>query len=298
MEAFVEVNQNNERLTFFLFSSDTSLPLFIFFALATIISQMNFASDQALAQRILCTPEKDVPKLAGTMTVCSVVVSILSGFAGLSLFAYFYTFPEQLDMTMKNDSMVPLFIVQQMPVGLVGLIIAALFAASMSTLSSSMNSCAVLVSEDFYKRYSKNPDEQKALKIMKIATFAMGLIGTASALILSKVDTPAIMQVWTEICAVLAGGFVGVSILGLFTRRTNSGGAAVGVVASIVVSLLLKYNSNIHWSSFAVFSTSSCLIFGYLSSFIIPSKKRDLAGLTLWDMLPAEKEDTEKSKEA
>lgn len=289
VSTFVEVNSNHHKFSSFLFSSDTTLPLFLFFALATLINQMNFASDQSIAQRILCTPEKDVPKLAGTMTVCSIVVACLSGFAGLSLFAYFYTFPEQMDVMMKNDSMVPLFIVQEMPVGLVGLIIAALFAASMSTLSSSMNSCAVLISEDFYKRFSKKPNEKTALFIMKIGTFVMGAIGTASALVLSKIDTPAIMQIWTEICAVLMGGFVGVSILGLFTRRANCGGAIVGVIASIVVSLGLKYTGGIHWSAYSVFSTMSCCILGYLSSFIIPGKKRDLAGLTLWDMLPAEK---------
>lgn len=288
---FYEVNQANHKLNAFLFSSDMSLPLFIFFALNTIIVQMNFVSDQSLAQRILCTPEKDVPKLAGAMTACSIVVALLAGFAGLSLFAYFATFPDKMDVMMKNDSMIPLFIVQQLPVGLVGLIIAALFAASMSTLSSSMNSCAVLISEDFYKRFSKNPDEQKALKIMKVSTFALGAIGTSSALILSRIDTPALMQVWAEICAVLSGGFIGVAILGVFTRRTNCGGAVVGVAASIIVSLLLKNYSTIHWSSFAVFSTLSCLFFGYFSSFILPGKKRDLRGLTLWDMYPSEEDD-------
>lgn len=290
LTTFMEVNQANHRLNTFIVSSDTSLPLFAFFVLMTIIAQMNFASDQSLAQRILCTPEKDVPKLAGTMTVCSVVVAALTGFAGLGLFAYFFTFPEQMDIQMKNDSMVPLYIVQELPIGAVGLIIAALFAASMSTLSSSMNSCAVLISEDFYKRFSKNPKEETALKVMKWATVAMGVIGTGSALILSKIDTPALMQIWTEICAVLMGGFVGVSILGLFTRRTNCGGAIVGIFASIVVSLCLKAFSDMHWMSFNVLSTLSCCLFGYLSSFIIPGKKMDLTGLTLWDMLADEKQ--------
>ncbi len=131
------------------------------------------------------------------------------------------------------DATFPLFIAAELPMGVTGLIVAGIFAAAMATLSGIMNSVATLVSVDFYDKLVKNTTQKKSVFFAELMTIAVGLIGIGAALLLSRFDVHSLFDVSIELAGLLGGGFAGAYTLGMFTRRANSPGVAIGIAASI-----------------------------------------------------------------
>jgi SSS family solute:Na+ symporter len=285
---FVEINMDFERFGGLIWSWDASVPTVWIILIGPIILNLAFASDQPTMQRCLATPEKDMKRFAAMFQGFAGLIAILGGFAGLAIFAYFQTQPEQLSPTMANDQVIPLYIIQRMPAGLAGLIIAALFAASMSTLSSSMNSVATISCEDFYRRFKKNTTDRERLLFMKLGSLVIGVIGTGSALYMASMNVTSLLETWQVVVALIGGGFLGIYILGIFTRRTNTVGVIAGALASIVATILLRQFDTIHFLGLQSAAVLTCIVVGYGVSLIFPAKPRDLTGLTVWT--PARKE--------
>lgn len=293
-QGLVSTAQTLERDTFFIVSTNPILPSIWFIILGGVLGMMSFPGDQATAQRVLATPLRDVRRFAFSFGGLSIFVSGLTLFIGLCLLAYFHANPEELSPVMKNDQMVPIFMVQNIPVGIAGFLLAAIFAASMSTVSSGVNSCAVLFAEDFYRRLFKNSTPAREVWVMRIGTVITGLLGTAAALWLLKMPMPTLWETFMRIMALLGGGFGGVFILGFITQRTHSLGAIIGVLASVLVAYLLQFGSlDIHWSTLGSLITLSCVLVGYFSSLVIPWEKKDLTGLTVWNLVKAKVTDEE-----
>ncbi|WOO43199.1 sodium:solute symporter family transporter [Rubellicoccus peritrichatus] len=281
---FIEVNQRFERFDFAILSWDYTLPTIYILTIGTLIHQLSYVADQPTIQRVFATPEKEIKKLAGMSTFCGIAIAAVVNLVGLATFAYFHAFPERLDPTMSNDQIVPLFIVQSIPVGISGLIIAALFAASMSTLSSSMNSVATLVSEDFYRLINRNSSDRSRLILMKSSSLIVGLVGTGIAYYMARMELRSMFQTWNEITALLGGGFVGIYIVGMFSNRTHSVGALIGALASIGCVLYAKHMTEIHWVYYLPIAISSCVIISYITSLVLPLKSsKDLTGLTIFN---------------
>ena len=281
---FVEVGQDFLRFDFAIISFNPTQPIIWVFMMGVVVQQMTLVADQTTVQRVFSTPIKDVRRVAGMSVFCSVAIAAVVNFVGLAIFAYFHAFPEQLDPGMTNDQVVPLYIVQRLPIGIAGLIVAALFAASMSSLSSSMNSTATLLTEDFYRRINKNSTDRQRLLLMKGGSVVVGCIGTGIAYYMAQLQIESMFQTWSEILALIGGGFVGIYLLGMFTRRTTSSGAVVGAVGSIICTVMLKKYTEVHWVFYTPFATGCCLLVGYLFSFLFPSRRnKDLSGVTVFD---------------
>lgn len=133
-----------------------------------------------------------------------------------------------------GDRVFPYFIVTRMPAGLRGLLIAAVFAAAMSTLSTSLNSSATLILEDYYRRFFA-PDAGEAARVftLRAATVAFGVLGTGLAAWLVP-RTGSALDVWWALSGIFIGGMVGLFLLGL-ASRTNSAGAAAAVACGLAV---------------------------------------------------------------
>ncbi|MDF7826159.1 sodium/solute symporter [Pontiellaceae bacterium B12227] len=283
---FVEVGQTFGRFDMAILSFDHTLPIIWMFVMVTIVQQLTIVSDQPTVQRVFSTPMKDVRRVAGMGVFCGIAIAMVVNLAGLSIFAYFHAHPEQLDPGMTNAQVVPLYIVQRLPIGIAGLIVAALFAASMSTLSSSMNSVATLVAEDFYRRINKSSTDRQRLVLMKGGSIVVGCVGTGMAYFMAQLQIESMFQVWNEILALIGGGFVGIYILGMFTRRASSVGAVAGAVGSVVCTVLLKNLTDAHWVFYTPVATGSCIAIGYVVSLVVPdSREKSLAGLTVFDSI-------------
>jgi len=180
------------------------------------------------------------------------------------------------------DATFPLFIAAELPSGVTGLIIAGIFAAAMATLSGIMNSVATLASVDFYEKLVKNPDPRKSVRFAELMTVAAGLVGIGIALLLSRFDIHSLFDVSIELAGLLGGGFAGAYTLGMFTRRANWQGVAIGIASSMLLTLGIWSLKIVHPYFYLAISIMLCIVIGYLASLLFPAPTRSLAGLTIY----------------
>ena len=283
-KSFVEVDTHFQKFDLGIWSLDYTMPIIWILILTPLFNKLAFAADAPTVQRVFATPLKDVRKLALIFLCFSVFISFAVNFAGVSVFAYFHQHPGELDPAMTNDQIIPLYIVQRLPVGIAGLIIASLFAAAMSALAGSMNTVSILFTEDFYRKVKKNATDRERLLTMRIASIVGGVAATITALYMAKLNQRSLFQTWNELFALLGGGFLGIYILGTYTHRANAIGAFTGAIASIGVTLWLKYFTAVHWYFYTPGAVIACVVIGYVVSLLTPPPKHSLAGLTIFDM--------------
>lgn len=281
---FVDIGTRFHKFDTGIWTLDMTAPIFWLIILTPILNKLAFAADQPVVQRVFATPLKDVRKLAAMFLVCSVTIPFLVNLAGIGAFAYFHQHPAQLDPAMTNDQVIPLYIVQRLPVGVAGLIIAALFAAAASALAGSMNSVATIFTEDFYRKMRKDATDRERLVVMRVGSIVSGLIATGCALYMGKMNLRSLFQTWNELFALLGGGFLGIYILGIFTHRANAIGAFTGALASIAVTVFVKKCTDLHWYGYMPAAAIACVVIGYLVSLVTPRSQKDLSGLTVFDM--------------
>jgi SSS family transporter len=253
---------------------------FVFLALLDVLT---YPKDQVMMQRVLSTKSA---KAAGwsVWTLAAVVVpgSLTFYAIGTALFAFYKHHPEKLNPLLTIDATFPHFIAAELPVGVTGLIIAGIFAASMSTLSSCINSVATLVSVDFYEKLAKKPDPKKSVRIAEVLTVVAGLIGVGTAILLSFFDIRSFFDLSLELAGLLGGGFAGTYALGMFTRRANWQGAAIGVCTSIGVTMVAWSMRLVHSFFYTAIAIFTCIVVGYVASLFFPVSQRSLDGLTIY----------------
>jgi SSS family solute:Na+ symporter len=169
------------------------------------------------------------------------------------------------------DNVLPHFIANQMPVGLAGLLIAALFAAAMSSIDTSLNSSSTIALQDFYRRWFRpDADEAQSLRFLRVMTIVWGSIGTGVALAIIGVKS--ILDEWWKISGVFAGGMLGLFLLGFISRRANNAGAAVGATIGLLVILWMTFTpemeGDLGWLR-SPFHANMITVIGTLSIFLI-----------------------------
>jgi SSS family transporter len=239
------------------------------------------AGDQPIIQRVFSAPLHEVRRVTAMEATCGILIGILSNVLGIAIFSYFRAHPSQFSPTAQNDQIVPLFVTQAMPPGFAGMVIAAIFASAMATVASAMNSVATIYTEDFYPKIRPKATDKQRLRTLKITSYVVGAIGTSMALLLAGTNPKSLMVVWSQIVSLMGGGVVGVYSLGMFTNRVNGFGAVCGAIASIVITLLVKLYTPLHWSSYMPIAILSCMVVGYLCSLFTPQTK-NLEGLTVF----------------
>ena len=281
---FVSIAAAEHKTKLFDFSFDMTKATvwgFVFLVLFDVV--LTFPKDQVLMQRTLSTSSA---KNAGRSIWAFAAIMIPGGFVfytiGTALFAYYKTHPERLNPLLSIDATFPLFIAAELPMGVTGLIIAGIFAAAMATLSSIMNSVATLASVDFYEKLVKKPDPKKSVLFAEAMTVVAGLLGIGCALLLSRYDIHSLFDVSIELAGLLGGGFAGAYTLGMFTRRANSPGVAIGVGSSIVLTTIAWSLKLVHPYFYLAISILLCIVIGYLASLLFPAPKRSLKGLTIY----------------
>ena len=206
----------------------------------------NFGVDQNYVQRYQVTQSiKAATRSVWIAAIAYIPVSALFLFIGTSLFS-FYTanaqlLPPSLAEPLSGDKIYPYFIATQFPVGLRGLLIAAIFAAAMSSIDSSLNCVSTLTLLDFYKRHI-NPGvpEKKSIRLLKMYTVVWGVLGTLTGLAMIQVRTA--LETGWQLAGIAGGGLVGLFLLGLTCRWVKPWQAGTAVLASIM---------SIFWATFA-----------------------------------------------
>jgi len=213
--------------------------------------------------------------------VLSVLATLIFFALGTALFAFYKTHPDRLNPALQTDAVFPWFIAEQLPAGVSGIVIAGLFAAAMSSLDSCMNSVATVVTTDFLKRLVPNVSDRRWLKVARLLTLVLGVIGSVTALLLATYDIRSIWDQYIKIMALFSGGLAGLFALGIFTRRAHGTGALIGVPASVLALYLVQRHTALHFFLWSTVGIVTCFVVGYLCSLWIPAEKRPLDGLTL-----------------
>jgi len=213
----------------------------------------NFGVDQTYVQRYLAAKSNRSGQKAvifGTFTFVPIAIVLFT--IGTLLFLKYPANVEE-GLPKNPDNVFPFFIVNGLPDGMRGLLIAALFAAAMSSLSSSLNSMSVVTQKDLLRRFADVP-EYKKLKNLRWLTILYGLLGTIVAI--SMISIKQALDVWWQMTAIIGGGILGLFLLGITTTISSKR----VVISALIISIMV-----IGWVSFNPYSTTNLRI---LSGFI------------------------------
>ncbi|MCC6416159.1 MAG: sodium:solute symporter [Opitutaceae bacterium] len=253
------------------------------FIILNILGVLVYPQDQVMMQRVLSTKsDKEAGWSIWTLALIIIPGNLTFFGIGTALYVFYKQHPENLNPLLSIDSTFPQFIAAELPPGITGLIIAGIFAASMSTLSSCINSVATLVSVDFYERYAKKATPEKSLRLAEIVTVVGGLIGIGTALLLAAADIKSALDTSFVLGGLLGGGFAGCYALGMFTKRANWQGAFIGVGASLVLTLSAWVMNLVHPFFYIVIANLTTITVGYLASHLFPAPTQSLLGLTIY----------------
>lgn len=281
---FWEVVEADGKNLMFDFRIDHTAAVFWVVFVGTFFSGLSsYTSDQAVVQRYFVTPsEKTAAKTLWTALLIGFPIGFLFLLLGTCLYVYFKTYPALLEPTVKSDAIFPLFIVKQLPAGLAGLVIAGLFAAAQSTLSSSLNSISTVLIEDIYKRFRPGSSDKDRLRMARLLIIIVGVSGTAITIAIAALDIKSLWDVFLRILGLFGGGMGGLFFMGIFTKRTNSAGVVCGLVSSAIVLYIVQVYTQVSFFLYAAIGMVICVVVGYLASFAWPADKKDLTGLTVF----------------
>ena len=244
--------------------------------IATVFTNITtYGTDQTIVQRYLTTKTvKEARKSVYVNAIMTVPVTILFFLVGTAIWAFYHFSPGALSMSVQNqDAILPWFISTQLPSGVIGLVIAGIFAAAMSTLSGSMNSAATAFVTDIYSkiRPSSAQDGEKKLMLARIVTLLVGIIGIAFAFMMATWEIKSLWDEFAKLLGILLGGLGGLFLLGFITKRANSFGAICGIIASIIVQILVINGGYVNLLLYSTTGFISCFVVGYLASLLAPS---------------------------
>jgi len=201
------------------------------------LTMASHGTDQLMVQRLLVAKNLRESRLA--LLTSGVVIFVqftLFLFIGAGLFVYY----KQAGLTPQvasADRIFPQFIVQQMPVGISGLMIAAILAAAMSNLSAALNSLASTSMVDFYLLRRPNVSEASKTRLSRLMTLGWAAILLALAIV--SRGSGHVLEIGLSIASVLWGGMLGVFLLGTLTQRANEIGTMIGLLVGCVLNVLL-----------------------------------------------------------
>ncbi|WP_209330385.1 sodium:solute symporter [Lunatimonas salinarum] len=242
------------------------------------INVQNFGVDQNYVQRYLSAKnEAEAVKSTLMGSLLYVPVSLLFFFIGTALFAYYQAMPEllpsHLSVGENADKIFPYFIVNGLPKGMTGLLIASIFAAGMSTVSTSVNSSATVILTDHIKKYV-NPQisEKGEVTTLVVASLVMGLLSILVALAFNGVTSA--LDAWWALSAIFSGGILGLFLLAYVGKNIRQKYAAIGVILGVLIigwmSLSPLIPDGSGWVSFrSPFHANLTIVFGTVVIFLV-----------------------------
>ena len=253
------------------------------------LTMSTHGTDQYLVQRYLCT---DRPRRAAAALLSSgaVVLAQFIGFLfiGVLLFAFYHPYTDATYATLAQgtatlpagetfravggDRVFPDFITQHLPTGLSGLVVAAIFAAAMS---SSLNSIAATAVNDLYKPFKPHESDKHYFKVSHWLTLLWGVVQIAVALFMRHRNRSA-LDTALSVAALINGPVLGVFLVGTFLRRVSEPPALIGMAASIALMLYIYLGTKIAWTWYGLIGSLATFAVAWAASFAFapPSKQQ------------------------
>ena len=216
------------------------------------------------------------------------VLALISApiFYGMGTMMYsFYQHQDSLPKGFNTSSVVPYFILTEMPPFVGGLLIAAIFAAAQSTISSSLNSISACISEDIKHRFFGKGRDKDEVNFARIVIIIAGLLSYGISMYLIAADSNNLWDLFLLVTGLFGVPLAGIFAVGIFTKRANTFGVFVGLISGVIFAYFFNGiaggNSPFYVS---IISFMIAFIFGYLISLVVPAKyAKDITGLTIYD---------------
>ncbi|PQO24982.1 sodium:solute symporter [Blastopirellula marina] len=264
--------------------TNAQVALWVILAGAVAQNISSYTADQAVVQRYVTTSTEQLAARSIWMSaILTIPATILFFGIGTALFAFYQSQPGKLDPLITTDQIFPLFIAREIPVGLAGLIVAGVFAAAQSTVSTSMNSSATTIIVDFLRPLRFCTTERGYLYAARTCTFLVGTIGTLLALLFVNPDIRSLFDAFIMILGIFMGILGGLFLLGAFTRRTNQLGALCGALFGAAAMLALWKFTRVNSFVYPAAGLTVCFVVGYVASLFTGGAPPNLAGLTIYD---------------
>ncbi|PRD53867.1 sodium:solute symporter [Sphingobacterium gobiense] len=302
----IGLRDNKFSLGSFSLTDFSSSTFWVILLYGFFMNLTNFGMDQNYVQRYHAAPSaKEATKSVWLCVWLYLPISLLFFVIGVCLYAYYDVNPELL-VTVKEqaalermgaggnlagtmnvltpadygDKVLPHYMVNHIPVGILGLIVSAILAAAMSTISSGMNASATVFTEDIYKRYiNPNISDKGNLRLLLICTGVFGVIGMSAGI--AMIGVQSILDVWWTLSGIFAGGMLGLFLLGITNKKVGNSDAmlATGVGIAVILWMTFSYllpehyaflRNMLHANMIIVVGTMAILLVGNISQRLRP----------------------------
>ena len=280
----IEIGQRDEKFSLGSFAPDlTTSSFWVILSYGFFINLTNFGIDQNYIQRYhTARNTQDAAKSIWLCVIYYVPVSFLFFFIGTALYAYYDINPalilelkqqvaleknlsmEALKATDYADRVLPFFMKTQIPKGLLGVLLAALLSAGMSTMSSGMNSSATVFLKDIYLRYVR-PDlsPKKQLRVLLISTVVMGCLGIVFGI--SMIGVKSLLDVWWKLSGIFAGGMLGIFLLGFLAKQVSNTAAKIAAIIGVLVIAWMSFKDLLPEAYQSPFDSKMTVVVGTLT---------------------------------
>ncbi len=267
----IDIAAADDKFHILNFAFDWTQPVFWVTLVGGLSNQLlAYTSDQSVIQRYITVKDTAGTKKGLWLNgFLSIPIAVIFFMIGTALYVFFKQQPELLNVGMSNmDSIFPHFIMCRLPVGIAGLLIAAIFSAAMSTLSANINSTATVLTEDFYRRFRSGASDKQAMGFARLSGIVVGGLGLLMAIVLATFDIASLWDQFNFFLGLLTSGLGGLFMMGIFTERIGMRSALTGFAGSIVLLLAVNSYSNLSFLLYGFIGLVSCFLIGYLSSFV------------------------------
>ena len=267
---------DNDKMRLFVWSLDYRRVTFWVAIIGGGIANnlISYTSDQTVIQRYMTTKdEKSAGRSILVNGFMSVFISVAFYFIGTGLYTFYKTHPQSLDITMQQgDAIFPYFMMSQMPAGVAGLLIAAIFAATMSTISSNINSVSTAFSVDFIQRFRPSIKDSTLLRVARWTCIVSGLMGLGIALLMATWDIASLLDYFNTILGLLTSGLGGLFVMAVFFPRIKGRAALAGFIAGELVVFLMYLYTDVNFFLFGATGIVVSVITAWLVSHAVSEK--------------------------
>ena len=300
VDQIVAIGSSDGKFSLGSFAPDfTQSTFWVVLLYGFFINLNNFGMDQNYVQRYHTTTS--IREAIRSIWICVylyVPVSLVFFVLGSCLYAYYQVNPDllndvrgqvaaerlpggsrqaidQLAASLSTadigDKIMPHFMVNKVPAGLLGLIVAAIMAAAMSTISSGMNASATIFLVDIYQRYHRSdPSPRQSMRVLYVATTMFGLLGMATGI--AMIGVKSVLDTWWLLSGIFAGGMLGLFLLGIISRSTQTTEALAATLVGLLVIIWLTFSKYLPDSLAAVrspFHQNMITVIGTLTIFLV-----------------------------
>src|SRR5580698_8899427 len=247
----------------------------------TFLTMASHGTDQLMVQRMLAARNLRESRMAllgsGAVIFLQFTLFLL---IGVGLYVFYGLHPT---VFASGDRIFPTFIVKEMPIGIAGLLVAAILAAAMSNFSAALNSLSSTTVVDFYMHWRPKADDRERMMISRSSTVIWALVLFAVAVYSVFAGGKGhVVEVGLSIASVAYGALLGVFLLGTLTRYATQGGAIVGMICGFALNLLLWLDPNpitlgpitiphIAFTWYVLIGSIVTFLLGSVASFLLPS---------------------------